>query len=464
MKRTLYDELAKHDYDIEPSETVVNIKQRYKELNKYVKISDLTKQDLINEIGAISHYINNKNDRYDEFKFGDNVIKLDNEQQKIVTAPCYNHVRIIACAGSGKTTTILCRIKYLLENITTPEKILLMTFNKDACENLKNRMRDLFGFNIKIEIRTIDSFSAKIYYSNRDNMKENNFLSISEYCTLALELLKKHGDVICNKYDYLFFDEFQDISNIQFEMLRVFALNKCYLTVIGDDNQNIYQWRGSNNYYMINFDQIFTNTDTYTIINNYRSTQHIIELANASINNNINQIKKHMNAVKICHENIKPELQLFSDSTAEYKYIVDTIEYMMDKHQYNYHDFAVLARTSSYLKEFETFVSKYNIKKGKNIKYIALLTEETDNKPVIITDHVAISTIHRSKGLEWQVVFIIGICNCDFPSALNKSEHNIEEERRLFYVAVTRAKKYLLLLSNTKHFLLATLLTTPAIS
>lgn len=92
------------------------------------------------------------------YSIDNKIISPDLEQSSIITAPSNHNIRILAGAGTGKTTTIVCRIKYLLSNFTTPDKILVLTFNVDAKDNLIKQIKRLFGFDIKIEIRTIDSF------------------------------------------------------------------------------------------------------------------------------------------------------------------------------------------------------------------------------------------------------------------------------------------------------------------
>ena len=82
--------------------------------------------------------------------------------------------------------------------------------------------------------------------------------------------MMEYGREISSKYNYIFFDEFQDVNSKQFDILNEFVKNGCYLTVIGDDAQNIYQFRGTDNYFLINFDNIFNNCSTYTLTTNYR--------------------------------------------------------------------------------------------------------------------------------------------------------------------------------------------------
>jgi DNA polymerase III epsilon subunit-like protein len=429
--------------------TADELKKKYKDIGKYINgYSKLKKDELIECARQINKYKNNRDKM---------LIKLDDEQGTIVYCTPYHHMRVIAGAGSGKTTTILYRVKHLVEKYVTPDRILILTFNVDACNNLKTRIKEIFGFDIKIEIKTIDSFSAQIFYTYKHLLEGYiGNISVNEYSTYALKIMKKCGKPISNKYCHIFFDEFQDISDVQFDLLKECANNGSFITVIGDDNQNIYQWRGSNNNFIINFDKIMDNTKTYQITTNYRSSESIVALANDSIKNNKNRVKKDMKALKQTTIKIRPTLYIFKDVNREFDFIMNQIKFLVETKNYTYDKFSILSRNAYYLKLFEEHIEKINKKNKKNkdkfIPYISLITDDlNDNKLAIKDNHITISTIHRSKGLEWQVVFMLGCSDSKFPCLMNNNFVNIEEERRLFYVGVTRAKTYLYFTCNTKE-------------
>ena len=125
--------------------------EKVKDISKYVNtekgFSTLKKDEIINLIENLKKYKKNRHDRI--YKFGNKEVITDDYQYSVITAPTEHHIRILAGAGSGKTTTILCRIKYLVDNFILPDRILVLTFNKDACENLKKRIALLFNFELK---------------------------------------------------------------------------------------------------------------------------------------------------------------------------------------------------------------------------------------------------------------------------------------------------------------------------
>ena len=377
-----------------------------------------------------------KNDK--EYSFGDININLDEEQYLVVTANPYQHIRVLAGAGSGKTTTILCRVKYLVDNFTTPRRILILTFNKDASENLKNRIVKLFGFKINIDIYTIDAYCCMLYYKYQES---KSYVSLSEYIIIGRKLMMTYGAEIASKYQFVFFDEFQDVNSKQFDILNQFVINGCYLTVIGDDSQNIYQFRGTDNYFMINFDNIFKNTSTYTLTTNYRSCGKIIHLANNAISYNINQVKKIMKP-KLKNGKI-PKFILSKTEDSQIKFIMEKIKKYIEN-GLNPSEICILSRNNYHLKILETELTK------RNIPHIACITDKIGEnlKKMIEPNKLVVTTIHKSKGLEWTKVFILGFCNQHFPSQMNNNLKNIEEERRLFYVGVTRAKNSLYLMAT----------------
>lgn len=439
-----YSVIAANNFYVNPKDKKMDIYNRYSHLTRFINFN-ITKNELTNLVKALHTYVISKDDTYKLFKFGQKDVIPNDEQHRIITAFPTSHYRIISCSGSGKTTTILCRVKFLLENYTFPEKILILTFNKDACENLKNRIKDLFGFDIKIEIRTVDSFAAKIYYQH--NTERKYCVSLSEYGSLALKILKQHGGKICKQYEYIFFDEFQDISDIQFNTIKIYAENGSFLSIIGDDQQNIYQWRDSDNYYIINFDNILKNTITFPMSVNYRCNESIVRLANKALTFNENRIKKDMFAHRT--NILMPKLVLFENLRSQFKEIIKIINNITNTQNINQDNFAVLARNNLYLKLFEEYLCKYN-KKNTPIKFVSLISDDkNDTKQIIAKDHLTISTIHKSKGLEWYCVFLIGLSDEFFPCFMNNSFYNIEEERRLYYVATTRAIEYLYLMVNT---------------
>ena len=430
---SLYNIISSLNLNIESRDKMYNnIKIISNYLDYSESLSKIKKNDLLNIINSLKLYLIKENE-----------IELDIEQKLIVESNITENQRIIAGAGSGKTTTILYRIKFLLDNFITPDRILILTFNRESAQNIRNRVNKIFGFNLSLKIYTIDAFCCKLI--NKYNTSDN-FYSLSEYCSIGLKIMKDFGKEISSQFKYIFFDEFQDVNDIQFNILKIFVDNGCYLSVVGDDCQNIYQFRGTNNYYMVNFDRIISNSKTYFLRTNYRSTNNIVEMANSSISYNQFKVDKQMKANNK-KNNINPKLIINNDEYQSYSYIIDKIKDYLNN-GFKYEDIAILSRNSYPLKMMETELTKYSI------PHVALITDKNsdDTKKLIEPNKLVLTTIHKSKGLEWSIVFIIGLSHQHFPEHLNNNIKNIEEERRLFYVGITRCKLELVLVTNKNDF------------
>lgn len=407
--------------------------------------SKLNKQELKKIFAGIKFYLETKSDKtkfQNIWNFKSGSIILDNEQNQIIISDPNQHQRIIAGAGSGKTTTILCRVKYLVDNFMTPDRILILTFNRDSAQNIRNRIDDLFGFPVNLHIYTIDAFCCKLMYMYGTNKYSNNIKSLSEYSIIGLEIMKLYGQEISNQFKHIFFDEFQDVNDTQFHILKIFTNWNSWLTVIGDDCQNIYQFRGTNNYYMINFDTIISNSHTYKLTSNYRSTKLIVDMANDSISWNYNRVNKNMKWTN-SNESIKPILTICSNDSDKYEYIIKKIKKFI-KLGYSYGDIAILSRNTYPLKCMETELTKHLI------PHVALITDKNsdDNTKLLDPNKLALTTVFKSKGLEFAIVILLGLSHEHWPEHMNNNIKNIEEERRLFYVGITRCKKYLYMISS----------------
>jgi hypothetical protein len=406
--------------------------------DKGIKYSGKKKSELIEILDKINN-IDNNND-YSVFKMSDQQINLNEQQIKIVKANIKENMRVIACAGSGKTTTIICRLKYLIDSDIDPRKIIVTTFNVDAVKSIKNKITDLFGYMPNITIGTIDSISKKFYYKYKIE-EESSFLGVSEYSNKLLEYLEtEDGKVILQNYEYIFFDEFQDINNIQFQIILNFYKNGSKVILIGDDAQNIYSFRGSNIEYILNLHKYIDNFVTYKLLFNYRSTPEIINFANNSIKNNKDQIAKKMFPINtVC--NTKPIIKHYYNLESQNQEIIRHIISLRYDKNISFDNIAILSRNNYPLKILEEDFEKFNLSSHKKINYVALITNNNDKKPNLLPDHVTLTSIHKAKGLEWKVVFLIGCEDKYFPSEIDN--FSLQEERRLFYVAITRPKNIL---------------------
>lgn len=95
------------------------------------------------------------------------------------------------------------------------------------------------------------------------------------------------------RYQYVMVDEFQDISSEQVDLVYAIASHG-NIVVVGDDDQSIYSWRGGSNYYLLHFQEMWSNSKIVILPDNFRSVDHILEAANALIANNTNRYRKRV--------------------------------------------------------------------------------------------------------------------------------------------------------------------------
>ena len=364
------------------------------------------------------------------FFFGHRSVRLTDEQREIVYSDSHKHNLVIACAGSGKTTTTLCRIKHLIAQGVSEDTIMLTTFTRDAANDMKNKLFDIMGYKPDISVGTIDSFAYK--YVER-YCKDTDKKDVSEYGPRFLTLLKQKPSIV-SKFKYVFVDEYQDINETQHEIFKIFVAQGAYLFAVGDDAQNIYSFRNSNIEYILNFQKYYPNSCVHTLTYNFRCSEEIIQMANSCIEKNDNQMPKTM----VCGTQMsskKPHVRYFNSTTDQNQRIVAQIKEYIEQ-GVDLHEIAVLSPFNNHLFPIEELLTKEGI---SNV----YLDGKADIKSMKKPHHVCLCSIFKSKGLEWDVVIMINMSDDVMPQ--KKTEKAIEESRRVFYVGITRARKDLYL-------------------
>lgn len=263
-----------------------------------------------------------------------------------------------------------------------------------------------------------------------------SYLDFNDLISRTTSLFRNHPDILNiyrGKFKYVLVDEFQDVNNLQVELIRLLLTEQTQLFCVGDDWQSIYGFRGSNVSYIIEFEKHFPGAKIIKLNLNYRSTQNIVGASNEVIKHNKFKIEKELNASKKSEHKIV----LYSGYTDEDKldFCSKRINELLEL-GYTSDDILFLYRRSKMYYPYFVHFRKEGIK--------------VQNK-----------TIHAAKGLEARVVFIIGLTEGygGFPDiwledrifqVIKKANHDLllEEERRLFYVAITRAKDKLFLITE----------------
>lgn len=309
---------------------------------------------------------------------------LDEFQQNAVSNSD-NQLLISAGPGSGKTTVLTKRIARLVsaENIPA-ENCLAITFTKKAAQEMRERLNKLLNANLSknLNIHTFHSLCFSILKENYGTLglsqdfrvisKEekslykkdelpDNLLEFDDLIMLTLKLFKENPDILKTyqeKFKYVSVDEYQDIDENQYELIRMLVPAEGNILAIGDPNQAIYGFRGGNSKFFNNFQEDFPQAKLISLKNNYRSTNTIVDASNQMISS-FNIISKYDKP----HEKIT--IHTAPTDKAEAEFVVSTIENMIGGHSffsldsdraegeesnYSFSDFAILYRTSTQLK------------------------------------------------------------------------------------------------------------------
>ena len=412
---------------------------------------------------------------------------------------------VVAGAGSGKTFTIVNKIKYLLDNnIYKENELLVISFTNESVNDLKRKIDynlDIMTFH-KLAITLINNPDMKIsneYYlkyiineyfnsygkynkkQNKlikrilqemdiDNLKKLIFTFINLYksnyndINYLLNLYQKshfinkiyfkiileryhiynqelkasnlydfndmikiatnniNNNIIKTNSKYIIIDEFQDTSLNRFKLIdAIMKQNNAKIFVVGDDYQSIYRFSGCNLDIFLNFNKLVSNLNIINLDYNYRNPKEIIDVANSFIMKNKNQIKKET----ICLKNINKPIKI------------------------------------CFYKNKRTVIEK--ILKYIDSKYLILGRNNTD-KDIFNVQDKPFLTIHKSKGLEEDNIILINLTNNNNSLPSKIKNHKIinkliktdyypyEEERRLFYVALTRTRNNIYLLVPKSNY------------
>jgi len=412
---------------------------------------------------------------------------------------------VVAGAGSGKTFTIVNKIKFLLDNnIYKENELLIISFTNESVNDLKRKIDynlDIMTFH-KLAINLINNPNMKIsneYYlkfiineyfnsygkynkkQNKlikrilqeidiDNLKKliitfinlyksnyndiNYLLNLYQkshfinkiYFKIILEIYHIYNqelessnlydfndmikiatnNIINNQiktnYKYIIIDEFQDTSLNRFKLINaIIKQNNAKIFVVGDDYQSIYRFTGCNLDIFLNFNKLVNNLNIINLDYNYRNPKEIIDVANSFIMKNKNQIKKE----KICLKNINKPIKI------------------------------------CFYKNKRTAIEK--ILKYIDTKYLILGRNNKDKDLFNVQDKPFL-TIHKSKGLEEDNIILINLTNNNnsLPSKIKNHKvinkiiktdyYPYEEERRLFYVALTRTRNNIYLLVPKSNY------------
>ncbi len=173
---------------------------------------------------------------------------------------------------------------------------------------------------------------AKIYEAYQANITENNLVDFDDLLMLTYQILDQHPKLraeTSNRYKYIMVDEYQDTNELQYKLLELLTSEHNNLCVVGDDDQSIYGWRGANIRNILDFHEHFNDTKVIKLETNYRSTESILEAANALIEHNSSRLGKKLVSHRGKGEPVK--LQHSLDEAHEAKTIAQEIKKLLSE-------------------------------------------------------------------------------------------------------------------------------------
>jgi DNA helicase-2/ATP-dependent DNA helicase PcrA len=354
---------------------------------------------------------------------------------------------------------------------------------------------------IKNFLEDADREVQETYKAYQAALKRQNAIDLDDLILIPIEMLQNNEVALKyqNRFRDVIVDEYQDINPAQYVLLRLITGRSGNVCVVGDADQAIYAFRGADLESFLNFEKDFPGAAWITLVENYRSSVMILHAADSLIKNNKKRIEKELVPTRVKGHQVS--VMSVPDERAEGNVIIQEIEkriggtshYQMLRNSadrgdpgrsFRFSDFAVVFRTNAQAKALEDVFAASGIpyqivghrrspqrkEIEETVTYLQMLIYpdaaqpgQTDAKEAKLlsaadffdprADAVTLMTLHMAKGLEFPVVFVTGFEDGLIPCTLMKAGVNIEEERRLFYVGMTRAKDELFLIHARSRFL-----------
>jgi ATP-dependent DNA helicase RecQ len=491
------------------------------------------------------------------------IIESLNPAQREIVLSESPAISVIAGPGSGKTRTIVHRIAYLVKvKRVDPARIIALAYNRNAVRELRLRLQALVGeMASRLRVYTFHGLSLAILGRTVDPIRdrsESTLGNVQDPNEKFIQLIKSACDFleqsdeniedlkdedrqfniskILGNCEYIFVDEYQDVAEHEYRLVKLIAglqesedqsrSVQANICVIGDDDQNIYEWRGTSTQYIQSF-QAEYQAKQYLLVENYRSTEPIIAASNRLIQNNKNRLKKRgdqqakIDNTRFGQSGLDVHSLKFEDDDYQAEYIKRQVKKWIECDGVQRGEIAILARNWQYMDKTRALLERragiptYSLK-GEGVKLVhnqvtQLLISALEKNPNLIlskedsvksrfesffernhfslseptvkilvkiaedidkergygsenlSTQVAVSEIitaiyefnespdvsvdlnavlvtscHGAKGLEFKYVILIA-------DGFDYRQDRIESERRLFYVAMTRAKEKLIL-------------------
>ena len=285
-------------------------------------------------------------------------------------------------------------VKACIKSIGLDDKMFTDRSVLSEISNAKNEMLEPDQYTVRANGDFRKEKIALVYEMYQKRLKENNAIDFDDIINYTIKILMENPDILeyySDKFHYVLVDEYQDTNKAQFTLVTMLASKNGNITVVGDNDQGIYSFRGADISNILNFERDFPGTKIIKLEQNYRCTGNILKAANAVIKNNEVTYKK-----ELWTENEVGNLPAVYSAKNEYDegtYIAQQIEHLRREEYYKYSDFAVLYRMNTQSRAIEEILRResipykiigglkfYERKEIKDIiSYLRLIQNPSDN-------------------------------------------------------------------------------------
>ena len=307
----------------------------------------------------------------------------------------------------------------------------------------------------------------------RNRVLESGQVVFEDLIYQAIHLLENHDEArmyFQNQWTEILVDEYQDINPSQYRLVKALLGERKSLFVVGDDDQAIYGFRGADIGNINRFRDDFKESSLIRLEWNYRSVANILHFSNRIFENKPIHLRKVLRAGNmsgsggspIFKENREPEIWVSENPVEEMQKIIESIKLLRESYDLQWKNFAILVRYNRQRLYYEEALrdarlpvagDAVDVEAGAETVGAETVGAETVgviNGGEILEDGIHVETVHASKGLQYAVVYYAGMSEGLTPGSCSGSraqrKKQLDEERRLFYVGVTRAESFLVLL------------------
>ena len=253
-------------------------------------------------------------------------------------------------------------VKNCMKDLAIDDKLFNDRSVLSEISNAKNEMLEPEQYTARANSDFRKEKIATVYELYQKRLKENNAIDFDDIINYTIKILMENPDILeyyANKFKYVLVDEYQDTNKAQFTLVTLLASKNGNITVVGDNDQGIYSFRGADISNILNFERDFPGTKIIKLEQNYRCTGNILKAANNVIKNNEVKYKKELWTQN--EEGNLPKVYQADNEYDEATYIVTQIEHLKREEYYKYSDFAVLYRMNTQSRAIEDILRRENI-------------------------------------------------------------------------------------------------------